>query len=420
MTNKKLSVLSILFFVVSLGVGYFQPGVYSNSMLPPAIPTASLEPTIPPEPLTEECPLNGQLYGKTAKANWEKRRPMAVMIENSERSRPQSGISSAQVVYEGVSEGGVTRFMAIYYCDAPKLVGPVRSARMHFVNLLREWGNNPLYAHVGGANCVPETGSGCGNGAPADALGMIRKLGWQGYNDVDQFRFGLPEYRRDPDRLPGVEWEHTTYLSPSAMWKTMSTKSLKQPVPLTEVDEDGVRWDKGWTPWKFIDDADSSKRGTEKYITYDFYDSNADIYGVRWEYDVATNSYLRFHGAKKHIDLNTERQISAKNVIVIDAREISANDDYPGGHVVYRLTGTGDAYIFQNGKKIKATWSKETLDSKMEFTDENNKEISMVRGVTWLSLIPTGNLVYSGAAAPTKSEGSPVPTSKVVKKVVTE
>ena len=232
---------------------------------------------------------------------------------------------------------------------------------------------------------------------------------------MNQFSIPYPQYYRDYDRLPGVATEHTMYSSTKKLWD-YAAKNRK----LTEVDEDGVRWDKGWTPWKFIDDADTSKRGNEKYISYDFYDVNAAEYGVVWNYDAVTNTYLRVNGGKPHKDFNTDKQLSAKNIVVIEAREVSANDDYPGGHVVYRLTGTGDAYIFQNGKKIKATWSKETLDSKMEFTDENNKEISMVRGVTWLSLIPTGNLVYSGAAAPTKSEGSPVPTSKVVKKVVTE
>ena len=415
MTNKKLSVLSILFFVVSLGFGYLGSGVYSAPSLSRAKTTTSLEPTIPPEPLTEECPTNGKMYGVSAKNAWAKRRPLGVVIENHKESRPQSGITDADVVYEGVSEGGVTRTLSIFYCQDAKTVGPVRSARVHFINLLREWGNNPFYAHVGGANCDRETGSGCGNGAPADALGLINKLGWNLYNDLNQFSIPYPQYYRDYDRLPGVATEHTMYSSTKKLWD-YAAKNRK----LTEVDEDGVRWDKGWTPWKFIDDADTSKRGNEKYISYDFYDVNAAEYGVVWNYDAVTNTYLRVNGGKPHKDFNTDKQLSAKNVIVIDAREVSANDDYPGGHVVYRLTGTGDAYVFQNGKKIKATWSKETLDSKMEFTDENNKEISMVRGVTWLSLIPTGNLVYSGAAAPTKSEGSPVPTSKVVKKVVTE
>ena len=75
----------------------------------------------PSEPATEECPINGAMYGKTAKAAWEKRRPLAAVIENHSDSRPQSGISSADVVYEAVSEGGVTRTLVFITVRMPSL-----------------------------------------------------------------------------------------------------------------------------------------------------------------------------------------------------------------------------------------------------------------------------------------------------------
>src|SRR5581483_4674183 len=62
------------------------------------------------DPKTETCPLNGALKSKKARAAWEQRRPLAVMIENHEEARPQSGLTSADVVYETVAEGGITRF----------------------------------------------------------------------------------------------------------------------------------------------------------------------------------------------------------------------------------------------------------------------------------------------------------------------
>jgi len=69
-------------------------------------------------PKTEECPLNGGLFSKPEQAIWEKRRPIAIMIENHADSRPPSGLSRADVVYEAVAEGGITRFLAIFYCGA--------------------------------------------------------------------------------------------------------------------------------------------------------------------------------------------------------------------------------------------------------------------------------------------------------------
>lgn len=393
MNQKKLIITSILVYILAALGSYLGT---SSFTFPKKISTNSqtdvqnVEPT-PSEPLTEECPINGSMQSKTAKAKWEKRRPLAVVIENHQESRPQSGISSADVVYEAVAEGGVTRTLSIFYCNDAKTVGPVRSARVHFINLLREWGSFPLYAHVGGANCDATTGSGCGNGAPADALGLISDLGWGVYNDLNQFSIPYPYFYRDYDRLPGVATEHTVYASTQKLWE-YAAKNRK----LTNVDEEGVAWNKKWTPWTFVDGAEVGKRGSISPVVYNFYDTNTSDYGVKWEYDKNTNSYKRLNGGKAHLDFNTNKQLTAKNVFVIEAVESSANDDYPGGHVVYDLVGTGKLYAFQNGQVIKGSWEKDDLDSKMRFLDEKGKEIPIVRGQVWISLIPEGNEVTYG------------------------
>ena len=63
------------------------------------------------------------------------------MIENSVDARPQSGLSSADVIYEAVAEGGITRFLTVYYCQDPVEVGPVRSARTYYVDFASEYGD---------------------------------------------------------------------------------------------------------------------------------------------------------------------------------------------------------------------------------------------------------------------------------------
>lgn len=395
MDQKKLIITSLIVYIIAATGSYLGTTAIATSSGKSGVSTdKNMEPTVVSEPLTEECPTNGEMMSKTAKAKWEKRRPLAVVIENHHEARPQSGIIDADVVYEAVAEGGVTRTLSIYYCQDAKTVGPVRSARVHFINLLREWGNNPLYAHVGGANCDPTTGSGCGNGAPADALGLLRKIEWNFYNDLNQFSIPYPYFYRDYDRLPGVATEHTMYSSTAKLWD-YAAKNRK----LTNVDEDGLAWDKTWEPWKFIDDAATGARGKDTPISYDFYDTNVGEYGVRWEYDAATNLYKRFNGNKPHLDFDTNKQLTAKNVIVIEADESSANDDYPGGHVVYDLTSGGTMYAFQNGKAVKGTWEKETLDSKMRFLDGDGKELPIVRGTVWISMIPSGNEVSYGPKA---------------------
>ena len=83
----------------------------------------STAPTPEPPPV---CPLNGTDIPKGMKV---KRSAVAIKVENSPDSRPQTGLEDAEVVYEEIVEGGITRFMAIFHCTDSKKVGPVRSAR---------------------------------------------------------------------------------------------------------------------------------------------------------------------------------------------------------------------------------------------------------------------------------------------------
>jgi len=339
-------------------------------------------------PKTEECPINGQMMTVKQKDKWVIRRPLGIMIENSKDARPQSGLSSADVIYEAVAEGGITRFLAIFYCQDAAFVGPVRSARVHFMKMLREYGDYPLYGHVGGANCDAETGSGCANGAKADALGLINKLGWGSYNDMNQFSVPFPYYWRDYDRLPNVATEHTVYTSTEKLWKYAKEKRL-----LTNVDEEGISWDKTFTKWKFQEDAKLAERGSTTKVSLSFWSSFSSEMAVDWVYDKQTNYYNRKNGGVAHFDKNTGKQIQAKNVIVLFASETPANDGYDGGHILYGLTGTGDALVFQNGKTIKATWSKEDEETRISLLDENDKIIPIVRGKVFFEILPIGNKV---------------------------
>src|SRR5258708_15893408 len=123
----------------------------------------------PKAPRDQSCPLNGKLYTQVEADAWSKRRPLAVMIENHPDARPQSGLSNADMVFEAMAEGGVTRFMAFFYCDAQAedvTLAPIRSARQYFFELASGF-NRPMYVHVAGAYTP----------GPADALGHIADAG---------------------------------------------------------------------------------------------------------------------------------------------------------------------------------------------------------------------------------------------------
>ncbi len=389
MDIKKVIGLSVILALVSFGgtYGIMQVIQTSKKASSTKTNTTPLE-VVDTEPKTEACPINGQMMTKTQKDKWVTRRPLGIMIENHVEARPQSGISSADVVYEAVAEGGITRFLSIFYCQDAPFVGPVRSARVHFMTMLREYGEYPLYGHVGGANCDAETGSGCANGAKADALGIIRKLGWDSYNDMNQFAVPFPYYWRDYERLPNVATEHTVYSSTAKLWDYAKTKRL-----LTNVDEEGVSWDKTFESWKFADDAKVSERGITNKIQFGFWTNLANDFSVIWNYNKTNNTYARVDGGKPHLDKNTGKQLEAKNIVIVFAKESAANDGYEGGHILYGLTGTGDAIVFQNGNAIKATWKKADPETRMKWYDENDKEITIVRGKVFVEILPIGNKV---------------------------
>lgn len=330
-------------------------------------------------PMTEECPMNGVKYTKGQKAKWEQRRPLLVAIENHTESRPQSGLSEADVIYEAVAEGGITRFLALYYCRDAKPIGPVRSARIYFYELVKGYGDHPLYAHVGGANTP----------GPADVLGAIQEDGWEAYNDMNQFAVPFPIYYRDYERLPNVATEHTMYSSTPKLWEYAAKERN-----LDAKDAKGVAWDKDWEPRKFTDDASVSARGSVAKIDFGFWSTGADGFEVSYAYDKATNAYTRSNGGSLHIDKNTSKPLSPKNVVIVFADESVANDGYDAGqHLLYEIVGSGEGVIFNNGKSQEISWKKPSSEDMLRFYDTTGKEVQLVRGQVFVHILPTGNKI---------------------------
>lgn len=323
------------------------------------------------KPKTEECPLNGAKYSKEQRNWWEGHRPLGIMIENHTEARPQSGLAFADVIYEVVAEGGITRFLAVYYCQDAGIVGPVRSARTYFLDFISEYGPNPLYAHVGGANTP----------GPANALGQIDDYGWGGYNDLNQFSIGFPTFRRDEGRLGRpVATEHTMYSTTTKLWEVAKKRKL------TQVDEDGNEWNEEFDEYTFKDDNPTKNSQT---ITIPFM-GEYDDYIATWKYDPATDSYLRSNGGSTHTDRNTGKQINAKNVVVLFMNESRANDGYEGNlHMLYGTKGKGKALIFQDGKEIVGNWSKSGREGRLIIT-ANGKEVAFNRGLIWFEVLATG------------------------------
>lgn len=298
-----------------------------------------------------------------------------VMIENSIDARPQSGLGEASVVFEAVAEGGVTRFLALFQDTAPANIGPVRSARPYYVS----WalGFNAAYAHVGGS---------------VDGLADI--TAWH-VQDMNQF-YNAGSFHRTTDRdaphnvytsiatlnqleaAKGYSSSYTglarkadqLYVAPAAATSTSTTTTTKtKPAPAADTR----------TVANSIDFALSG-------YTYD----------PHYDYVAATNSYNRSEAGEAHIDANTNKQISPRVVIAMVLPLVRGALDSSGAYYSnYTTTGTGQAYIFQDGTVTQGQWNKADNNAALTFTDSAGTPIPLDRGTTWISAVSgTGQVTY--------------------------
>lgn len=284
-------------------------------------------------------PLNGV---KVASEAAETAPVTAVMIENSPDARPQSGLKQADVVYEAIAEGGITRFMALYQSSQPVLIGPVRSARLYDLDWLYPY--QASLAHVGGS---------------AQALQTIRSGG--GWRDLDQF-FNAGSYWRASDRAA----PHNVY---------------------TTIDKlHALEQSKGFTSSQFTSfdrvDGAPSKTPDATQLAINF---SSALYNTSYQWDPSTNTYPRSQAGAPHLD-RENGQIAPSVVVALHVNESTVLQD--GYREQITTTGSGEADIFQNGTVLKGTWTKANQQSALTLVDIAGKPIALVRGQTWIAAVP--------------------------------
>lgn len=395
MTKKNL-ILALALYVISSGISY---GTFSYFGTDSSTSSSGQEEMLeegetllgalltidPSEPKDQPCPLNGQLYTMTERNAWEKRRPLFVMIENAPDARPQSGLGKADVTFEAVAEGGVTRFGSIYYCGAQiadVTLAPIRSARTYFLDWASSF-NWPMYVHVGGAN-IP---------GPTDALGQIGEYGWSLQNDINQFSVGYPTFVRDANRIPGKEvaTEHTMVTTTELLWDVAQKRKWTNMSPELKFGRTVIPssdWKDGFQGWTY--EKEVGEIGSVSQVKHDFW-SGYGQYSVQWDYDKATDKFLRTMGGEKHIDHNDQKQIAVSNAIVLFMSEKGPLNEKK--HMLYGTIGTGDALIFKHGQAVEATWSKKDRLSEIKFTDKRGNNVELARGPIWISILATGTKV---------------------------
>lgn len=291
-----------------------------------------------PAPIVYYSPLSGVKVPDEAST---KQAVTAVMLENSPDARPQSGMKSAGVVFEAIAEGGITRFLALFQEGKPALVGPVRSVRMYYVDWLAPF--QASVAHVGGS---------------AAALAEVRN---GNYRDIDQF-FNAATYWRATDRYA----PHNVYTS----FEKLDALNAKKGYATST-----------FTSWPHRDGVPSKAPDAS---SIDVKISSA-LYNSHYQYDPASNTYLRSEGGAPHLD-REQGQLAPSVVIVMDVNESTVMQD--GYREQITTVGSGRARIFQDGIVTEGTWSKADRGSQLKFTGADGKEIALDRGQTWITAVP--------------------------------
>lgn len=322
---------------------------------PPPGPTPTPTPTTVTSPTPGPTPalLPADLTGLLVDPALAHRLPIAVMIDDARVARPQSGFNAASIVYQAPADGYETRYLFLYQEIEAEDIGPVRSARFYLVQWAQE--TRSVLAHYGGDQ----------------RSRTYLKYHPEQFTDVDALGRGGKAYHRIKTRAA----PHNGYTSTAAL-RAVADR-LGAPATLAE---DVFRR-------PFRDERPLDQRGTGQRIGIPY---ATNVIGYR--YDPATNVYRRSVDGAAQVDPADGQRVTTTNVVVLFQR-FRIDTKIEPGHARPDLTtvGTGDAIVYQEGHRIQATWRKldDTGPTRL-FDAATGTEIPLVRGRTFIQVVPTG------------------------------
>jgi hypothetical protein len=178
------------------------------------------------------------------------------------------------------------------------------------------------------------------------------------------------------------------YSTVDKLWDLAKTRGI------TNInDKNGKQWDVSFVSYSFKDDAVVSKRPAAQTVHVEPWAQYMQ-YAVDWTYDKTTNLYNRNNGGAAHIDRDTNKQLTTKNIVLLSMQESNANDGYTNNeHLLYKDKGTGKAQIFMDGVEITGTWRKDSRTSRTLLFDSSGAPIKFDRGTIWFEILPTDAVV---------------------------
>jgi hypothetical protein len=324
--------------------------------------TDEIEDDEQPEPaLTERAALTGVLVEDDRAAVLAERPLLIVKVENSPQARPQAGLDRADVVFEELVEGGMTRFIALFHSDLPEVVGPVRSARPVDVAIGSGFGQ-PVFAYSGARPAVQS---------------LLRA------SPLVALEEGAPGFHRAPDRR-----------SPHDLF-----------VRSADVVEAGLG--RGAGPlvspgWAFAEDPPAGELTADCPATGGT-DCAAPGEGVQvpmstssrtgWTYDDAAGVYRRDQGGEPSV-VTGEGRIGAANVVVLATRHYTDGccDSNGAPYAETSVTGEDVAIVLRDGARYEAAWRKTSDEAPLELLGDDGEPFPLKPGPTWI-LLPSSAVV---------------------------
>ncbi len=273
-----------------------------------------------------------------------KTRPIGVMIDNVSGAWPQAGLEEAYIIYDITVEYGLTRLFAIFKDSQADNIGPVRSARHYFLDYAME--NDVLYTHHG----------------------------WSPQAERDIGVFNVAHVT--PGKRKGT-WGH---VSPHNVFTSISEINQLGKNIRNTTEKDNL-FNYSVEPIN-INDQEDSLLANKAFIKY------SSSYSVRYEYDSVSGLYKRFINGNIHKDVESNNQLTAKNIIVINVKGYPDPTNSDKGRITLDNVGTGTGYFITNGYSRPITWEKKSREGQTTYKYADGKEITLNDGNAYIQIQP--------------------------------
>ena len=311
-----------------------------------------------PEPTPTPEPIYNPLSGEEIEEDISNLRPYAVMINNISVAQPLCGISKADIIYEVLAEGEITRMMPVFSKleDIPAL-GSMRSSRPYYIDIAQSY--DAIYVHAGGSEQA------------------YSDIATEGIDNIDGVRgsYGSSVFYRDPNRKKGG-YEHSLF--------TTSENVTKCVADLGYDTEHASGYEYGMIFTDEVKMGESAAVASTVDVSFD------GLKHTGFTYHPAEGYYTGSQFNGDLIDGNTGEAVAFENLLVLFA-DTEIIDS--AGRRTVDVYGTGKGYFINGGLQSSILWSHSGDNKPFLYSYENGKDLELGRGKTYIAIVPVGSTI---------------------------